>query len=474
MIKIIIQLKKNIGNKKRSCANIIRANIYYINKIHIISFFFLLTACDDFVDVPLPKNQLTSESVFNDKATAMAALKGIYANMRDGDIPSGLGFQMGLYADELNTVFLSSSFFDHIITPLDGIVSAWWSRTYNLIYTANSVIEGVENSQLISLEDKNQLIGEAMFIRGYLHFLLVDIYGAIPYISTSDYIVNTVVFREAEDIVYNRIIADLVEASNLLGADISSERLQAYDAVVDALLAKVYLYTQQWSLSEEMASNVISKFTIEPDLNQVFLKNASGSIWQFKPRAEGENSRDGRDFIFINSPGAKSVLSESLLNTFEPGDQRKVNWIGTIVNGSNTWRHTFKYKESGVTSSSLEYQVVFRLAEQYLIRAEARAQLGNNIVGAQEDLNVIRNRAGLPNTTATTKSALLDDIFHERQVELFTEQGHRWFDLKRAEKAGEVLAPIKPNWQNRDVLFPIPESEILLNPNLLPQNDGYN
>ncbi|MDO5969574.1 RagB/SusD family nutrient uptake outer membrane protein, partial [Flavivirga aquimarina] len=123
-------------------------------------------------------------------------------------------------------------------------------------------------------------------------------------------------------------------------------------------------------------------------------------------------------------------------------------------------------------ANSEEYPVVFRLAEQYLIRAEARAELGK-ISEAQSDLNVIRNRAGLGNTTASTKEALRDAILDERQVELFTERGHRWFDLKRRGEAADVLAPLKPSWQDTDVLFPIPESELLLNPNLLPQNDGY-
>lgn len=120
----------------------------------------------------------------------------------------------------------------------------------------------------------------------------------------------------------------------------------------------------------------------------------------------------------------------------------------------------------------MEYSIIFRLSEQYLIRAEARAHL-DNISGAQLDLNTIRNRAGLPNTLATSMSDLLNAIIQERQVELFAEQGHRWFDLKRTGNAGTVLSAIKPNWQATDVLLPIPETELEINPNLLPQNSGY-
>ena len=158
---------------------------------------------------------------------------------------------------------------------------------------------------------------------------------------------------------------------------------------------------------------------------------------------------------------------------FQSGDQRKFgpNETAWIKEVTNTWRHSYKYKDE-FSTSSLEYAIQLRLAEQYLIRAEARAQRGD-ISGAQADINVIRNRAGLGNTSAVTLNELLDAILQERRVELFTEQGHRWFDLKRMGKAKEVLEPIKLGWRDTDLLFPIPDKELGLNPNLLPQNSGY-
>ena len=87
--------------------------------------------------------------------------------------------------------------------------------------------------------------------------------------------------------------------------------------------------------------------------------------------------------------------------------------------------------------------------------------------------NMLRERAGLSMISSTDRASLLDAIQRERQVELFTEQGHRFFDLKRTGRIDGTLAPIKPNWQRTDALLPIPESELLLNPNLEPQNEGY-
>ncbi|AUP81545.1 RagB/SusD family nutrient uptake outer membrane protein [Flavivirga eckloniae] len=461
---------------------LISCRCYSIKVLHAFLFILLFSNCDDFVEVDLPQNQLTSSDVFQDAATATAAIRNIYVEMRDGGLMSGYeggnSSELGLYADEMDQFNIQNPFFDHSISATNSRISGWWNHTYNLIYTANAIIEGVENSATLSLEDHNQLKGEALFIRGYLHFLLVELYGPVPYIRTTDYTVNVIAFRDPINKVYDYIIKDLIEAANLLSEDISGERIRVYKGVVKALLARVYLYTHQWHLAETMASNIINSFVLEPDLNKVFLKNASSTIWQFRPSVEGENASYGGSFIFTVNPGIKPTLSESMVKTFQPNDLRKYSWTRSVNSGSNTWYHAYKYKEAGSTENldgeaeSKEYPVVFRLAEQYLIRAEARAQRGD-ISGAQEDLNVVRTRAGLPNTIAASTDALLGVILQERRVELFTEHGHRWFDLKRLGKAAEILAPVKSNWQDKDILLPIPESEILLNPNLIPQNDGY-
>jgi len=100
------------------------------------------------------------------------------------------------------------------------------------------------------------------------------------------------------------------------------------------------------------------------------------------------------------------------------------------------------------------------------------------MIGAVADIDEIRQRAGLPLISETNpgigQAQLLDAIFHERRVELFTEWGHRWFDLKRTGRASSILQGLKPGWKDTDILLPIPESELLLNPNLNPQNPGYN
>jgi hypothetical protein len=154
-------------------------------------------------------------------------------------------------------------------------------------------------------------------------------------------------------------------------------------------------------------------------------------------------------------------------------------WLNSVKVGVDTFYYPVKYKSATLNAPVTEYSMVLRVAEQYLIRAEARAQAGN-LPGAIDDLNKIRERANLSLLAVTnpgiTKSALLDMILHERQVELFTEWGHRWLDLKRTNKVDDVMRVETVSkggtWDTHDKLYPIPNSEILVNPNL-NQTPGY-
>ncbi|MNT42144.1 SusD family protein [compost metagenome] len=115
---------------------------------------------------------------------------------------------------------------------------------------------------------------------------------------------------------------------------------------------------------------------------------------------------------------------------------------------------------------------MFRLAEQYLIRAEARVYQGD-LIGSKEDLNRIRTTAGLNPTNAVTAEDIKTDILNQRRFELFTEFGQRFFDLKRTGKLDEILSVSKPGWNTTDSLWPLPALELNSNPNLNPQNPGY-
>src|SRR5690606_32566763 len=221
-------------------------------------------------------------------------------------------------------------------------------------------------------------------------------------------------------------------------------------------------YNQNWSLAEEAASEVIAQsemYTLLPPAS-VFLANSQEAIWQVMPVVP-DLGADDSFFILLAPPNFLfyASLNPQLVNSFEEGDLRKSNWVGSVTNGTNTFYFSHKYKVRNPTGHWPEYNMMLRLAEQYLIRAEARTQLGNT-EGARQDVNSIRQRAGLPETDANDVNGLLTAIEHERRLEFLAENGHRWFDLKRTGRADEILSVEKPNWVPSAVLYPVPQLEI--------------
>lgn len=441
----------------------------------------LLFSCENFVDVDLPASQLTGTKVFDDAATADAAMTDIYSKLRDTGmltgLTGGLSVNLGMYADEL--IYYGSDIqpglpFTNNLEPISNITASYWNDSYHQIYCCNAVIEGVEKSSALSTTEKNKLIGEAVFIKALLHFYLVNIYGNIPYISATDYDKNRRVERLPADVVYTNIISDLSNATLLLPEQyISAERVRPNKAAAYAVLSRAYLYQGKWAEAANAASAVLNSPSYRLDsIDLVFLKESSSTIWQFMPKRNGNNTDEGSIFIFNTGPPPTIALSPDLINSFESGDLRRSSWIKTISNGSGTWYHSFKYKKNSNTASSSEYSIILRLAEQYLIRSEARARQGD-LIGAKEDLNKIRHNADLGDTPAITADEIITAIINERCVEFFTEYGHRFFDLKRNGLLDTVLENIKPGWSPTDSLWPIPEKELLANPFLKPQNPGY-
>lgn len=457
---------------------------YFVRLFLMVLLVTCITSCDSFVEVELPESQLTTSTVFEDRATAEAALTDIYSKMRDQGLlsgtSSGLSNQLGNLTDEL-TCYGSPGdpvlyFYFNTLLPSNTSITDFWNISYNQIYASNAVIEGVEKSSKLNSQEKERLKGEALFIRAFIHFYLTNLFGDVPYITTTDYKKNNVVKKIPVSEVYSNVLSDLEAAVNLLGQEYDNlERVRPNQLVAKALLARVYLYNGDWAEASNAASAVINAtnyYELENNINTVFVKDSKETIWQFQPATAGQNTDEAAAFIFFAGPPPLVSITDNLMNSFAAGDLRKSNWTNAITDGSNTWYHPYKYKEFDYTTSSIEYSVVFRLAEQYLIRAEARAQQGD-LIGAKEDLNKIRNRAGLDMTTAVSKQDILNAILQERRWELFTEYGHRFFDLKRTGKIDAVLSTTKTGWNPINIVFPLPQNELSINPNLRPQNSGY-
>ena len=176
---------------------------FIIMAVCILMAMLSMYSCDDFVEVDIPNSQLTAKGVFEEKSNADAAMINIYSKIRDAGLltgsATGLSHLLGNYADELdyygNPQNETAEFYNNSLIATSPNVKRLWDNSYNQIYAANAVIEGVENSDNLPAIDRDQLKGEALFVRALIHFYLANLYGDIPYITTTDYIQNQHVSR---------------------------------------------------------------------------------------------------------------------------------------------------------------------------------------------------------------------------------------------------------------------------------------
>lgn len=446
----------------------------------IFSFFLLLgiTSCDNALDVDLPSNQLSSESVYASEPTAEAAVNGIYQSMVADFFYNRVHTVLGETADELvPRTGIANIYSSNEIPETDGTINTNWGELYKTIYNANNVIEGLTKSTSINAVKSKQWIAEAKFLRAYSYFYLTNLWGNVPLVLTTDVDVSALLPQSSQETVYAQILLDLTDASKDLPADYKNydqERIRATKWAAEALLARVNLYLERWNEASSHASAVINEtgtyglITGLTDTNSPFIADNKESILQI-PYFNVDYTYEGSS-VFTT---AGTLLLRKGNALFETGDARKTNWTIDINDRLGVFLGIAPRKyQNDFGDSPSERSTLLRLAELYLIRAEARVK-SNDITGAQQDINAIRNRALLDNTTVTNPNQLLDLIALERQREFFAENGHRWLDLKRTGKLDETLSVLSDKiWKSTDNLYPIPEPAIRSNP-FLNQNSGY-
>ncbi|AZA51245.1 RagB/SusD family nutrient uptake outer membrane protein [Chryseobacterium carnipullorum] len=459
----------------------------YINTITYILFLILLQyfciSCEKMIDVDLPENQIPSEQVFQDVQTADAALAALYSGLWDNSPLAGdqTGKLLGTYTDDLSYYATTSTngildLYQNTHTDSNAAVYAYWASTYQKIYMANAIIEGVEKSVSLSTTDRNRLKGEALLIRAMLFFYLQQIYGDIPLPTTTDYNLNKVLPKIGSNEALTKIDGDLNSVINLIPDDYrNAERIFPNKKVAQFMLAKTYMAQNtltKWAEAEILLKNIIQSppYTFQNDITKVFIKTGTHILWQLKPKNPGDAVKEASIYYFTGAAPSSFTLSQDLVNAFAAGDLRKQHWIAAVTVGANTWYRAEKYKNR--SNNTTEYSVVFRLEEVYLLLAEALAQQ-DKLAEALVYLNPTRQRAGLTViTNPVSKENLLNEILLEKRREFFTEFGHRFFDLKRLSRL-QTLVSVKPNWKDFHRVFPIPQKELLLNINLNPQNTGY-
>ena len=445
-------------------------------KLLVIFPIFLTSmfGCKKLIEVGTPPNQLTTSTVFSDSSTATAALLNGYAQFDKAIDPNYTPF-IGIYAGELSYTagnIGTLEFLHGAISASNSTVQAIWQNMYAAIYQCNDLIGNLKVSSGVTHSASAQLIGEAKFLRAYAYFYLTNSFGPVPLVLTTDTKSNSLLSNADSASIYRQIVGDLQEAIVALPETyIGDGKVRANKWAATALLARVHLYQRDWADAGDLAGTVINSGNYTPldSAQNVFLAGSTESILQFWTQY-GYTS-EGLSFIPDGSV-PNYPISSYLLDAFETGDLRLLYWTDSVSFGKTTYYYPFKYHNRSPNSTNVEYLMGLRLSEQYLIRAEARAYQ-NDIPGAIADINTLRFRAGLPQTSAVDQSSVLDAIAHERQTELFLEWGHRFLDLKRMGMLDEYMLQIRPDWKvGISVLLPIPQSEISYDPKL-KQNPGY-
>ncbi|SER87878.1 RagB/SusD family nutrient uptake outer membrane protein [Pedobacter rhizosphaerae] len=466
--------------------------IYSILK-HYIGLSLVLTlivhsGCKKFVDVGAPENRIGIKESFANEAGATSAILGLYAQNLTGS--QGLiryySACMGNSADELKSTSDAFNVFGSNAVPVNSFyVSEYlWYTSYKQIMLCNQAIEGLETSAALRPSVKSSLTGEAKFWRAFIYFYLTNMFGDVPMPLGTNALENSRLPRTPAAQVWTQIITDLKDAEAGLAIDYPGTgfRTRVSKSVAEAFLARVYLYQKDWYNAEAYSTKLIEGGYLlldKDNIDGVFTNTSEETIFQIA-NMTGVSSFGP---LYVSSPGIVPILSmtDDLNGSFSNSDLRKINW--TRQNTANGQQFTEIYKYKTRIGSGAEYDIVFRLAEQLLIRAEARAHL-NKITGpnsALSDLNEIKDRAELPKVLVASQSDILFEIEQERRHELFGEFGHRWLDLKRTpstimpatpSRADDLFSQSKPGWKSTAKLYPIPASQRAQNTNLT-QNEGY-
>lgn len=463
---------------------------------YIIYIFLLLsfTACNDKLTLS-PAVSLPTEDALTDIAGVKAGISGMYAGMRSVNY-YGRNFLVvpeiaadNVYLAAANSNRFGSSFRVTWLTS-DGDITNLWNQTYAVILRANNIINSIPTLTDGSDEEKNDALGQALFIRALTHFDLLRTFSQ-PYAIGGGSALGIPVItkfsvgspaRNTEDEVYTQIISDLTQAKSLLAQD-GSNPYNANAYAASALLARVYLYKGDNENAVSEASAVISsaEYAIVPakDLPDFYNKTGtSEDIFTLMVLSTESLSSDDVGRIYLK-PGYGDIrVSPDLVKVFDTADARYKSYIQPFDGDSTEYENDKFTGQDGIFG--LYSPKILRISEQYLIRAEANAKLGN-YAAALEDVNAIRAKRTIPNLVNIPDADVLANVLLERRKELMFE-GHRYFDLLRnkqdivREFCGDPLELNTPACTypatQPTVIPPIPQREIDVNKNIA-QNPGY-
>jgi hypothetical protein len=434
------------------------------------------------LEVELPGNIVPRDVVYDDPEIIKLAVTGLYSTNFENTIHRyTIPMYLSIASDESYHNLPNNANFEELrynaYGPKNSYVGILWSDPYASILLSNDLIENLSETDVISDEEKRHYIGEAKYFRAYDYFVLVNTFGDVPWVKSSNILETELLPRESKEKIITEpdgIIDDLKYAKDAL-ANSKNTNVYVTKAAATALLARVYLYHKDWADAEREANEVIttSGYVLEENLDNVFIRSSKETIFKAASNSWSPSYVDRIYLTVLYLNASYFRLTDSLVNSFEEGDLRKEKWL----KNEKTYFHPYKYKRNTAASTGAPEDLVFlRLAEQYLIRAEARAQQGKltGADGAIADIDTVRARAGLPKLSQDLSQAdVLRAVENERRHELFVEEAHRWWDLVRTGRADEVLGNFPgKQWEPYKALLPVPEAELNKNKNLTP-NPGY-
>ncbi|MCJ7630013.1 MAG: RagB/SusD family nutrient uptake outer membrane protein [Longimicrobiales bacterium] len=430
----------------------------------IVAAAVLLTACEGNL-VTDPTASIDSETALNTARGVELALNGTYRSLQAGNRETVA--YPDVYADNLDftgTYQSDREFGLRDVSTSNSGVLPLWADAYDGINRANGVLAAIPEVSDLSSTDATLFEGGARFVRAMHYRRLVEWFGGVPLVLQPSEGVGeeSLVARNTQEEVYAQIILDLEAAANLLPA--ARDPGRATKGAANAFLARAYLEDGKYTQARDKATALISdpNYSLVDDFASLFTtKHSAESIYEVHFTINNGNSL--AFWFFPQELGGRWGFSptEELYNLYGATDARRDASIQ--VAPSTGRRYINKYARLSTGDDDL---ILLRLAEMYLIRAEANARLAAPDATVLADINIVRNRAGATPVSVSGQANLLNAVGDERRLELAFE-GHRFFDLRRL-----GMAQSKLQISADRLLLPIPQAERDVNPNL-SQNTGY-
>jgi len=432
-------------------------------------------SCSKFLDVQ-PEQQVDDSQAITNAGSAETAVNGLY-NLLGSDGYYGSNFQALSYLSGGDIQWTGSQsapqqIANRQLSADNGNVATSWAAIYRTILSANYIIDAIPplSDPLFTQAKKDQLTGEAYFLRALGYFDLARGWGGVQLILTPTRLPgdHSGIKRSSLTETYAQVLSDLTKAEQLL--PLTTNRNRATRKTAWALKARYFLYQAQWDSAAVYATKVISdaaNYKLAKPYSAFFANNAVATTESVLEIAYSVSYKNGHYNWWLPpalggrrewAPNAQLV---GLLNDPATGGNRNA-LIGQTAPPGNLWYGKLYYR----TPTGTDPAYLIRVAELYLIRAEARAKSGE-LTTALEDLNAIRDRAGLATFTEATQAEIIQAVEQERRLE-FAFEGDRWFDLVRTGRVATVLGVTDKNRQ----VFPIPADELLADKSLEP-NPGY-